>query len=125
MKATIIPGFSELLIFINPSKEVTRVGLPSIIMPWLYAPWPEARKKGIIHINVLGETLRMLLEELSQRYKQTDVDFDPLDLQTNELDNDYEVLVNEKNYISLPDGLDEKLKVNDEVKVKMLWRWDG
>jgi hypothetical protein len=51
--------------------------------------------------------------------------FDPLDLQTNELDNDYEVLVNEKNYISLPDGLDEKLKVNDEVKVKMLWRWDG
>lgn len=121
----IIPGFSELLVFINPSKEVTRVGLPSIIMPWLYAPRPEAQKKGIIHINVLGETLRMLLEELSQRYKQTDVDFDPLDLQTNELDNDYEVLVNEKNYISLPDGLDEKLKVNDEVKVKMLWRWDG
>ncbi len=125
MKAAIIPGFSELLIFINPSKEVTRVGLPFIIMPWLYAPWPEARKKGIVHINVLGETLRMLLEELSQRYKQTDVDFDPLDLQTNGLDNDYEVLVNEKNYISLPDGLDEKLKVNDEVKVKMLWRWDG
>lgn len=125
MKAAIIPGFSELLIFINPSKEVTRVGLPFIIMPWLYAPWPEARKKGIVHINVLGETLRMLLEELSQRYKQTDVDFDPLDLQTNELDNDYEVLVNEKNYISLSDGLDEKLKVNDEVKVKMLWRWDG
>jgi molybdopterin converting factor small subunit len=125
VKAAIIPGFSELLIFINPSKEVTRVGLPFIIMPWLYAPWPEARKKGIVHINVLGETLRMLLEELSQRYKQTDVDFDPLDLQTNGLDNDYEVLVNEKNYISLPDGLDEKLKVNDEVKVKMLWRWDG
>ncbi len=98
MKAAIIPGFSELLIFINPSKEVTRVGLPSIIMSWLYAPWPEARKKGIIHINVLGETLRILLEELSQRYKQTDVDFDPLDLQTNELDNDYEILVNEKNY---------------------------
>ena len=80
MKAAIIPGFSELLIFINLSKEVTRVGLPSIIMPWLYAPWPEARKKGIVHINVLGETLRMLLEELSQRYKQTDVDFDPLEL---------------------------------------------
>ena len=31
--------------------------------------------------------------------------------------------MNKKNYISLPNGLDEKLKFNDEVKVKMLWRW--
>lgn len=125
MRTAIMPGFSELIIKINPPKEVTRGGLLTIIMPWLYAPWPEASEKGIIEMEVAGDTLKALLSELGNRYKQANVDFDPIDRRTNQLDFDYDVLVNGKNYVSLPAGLDTKLKDGDEVKVKMLWRWDG
>jgi molybdopterin converting factor small subunit len=125
VKAVIMPGFSELIIIVNPTEEVTREGLLSVIMPWLYAPWPDAQKKGIIQIDVGGKTLRALLSELSQIYKQANVDFEPIDLQTNDLDFDYDVCVNGKNYLSFPCGLDVKLRDGDEVRVKMLWRWDG
>lgn len=125
MKAVIMPGFSELIIIVNPTREVTREGLLSIIMPWLYAPWPDAKKTGIIQIEVAGKTVKDLLSEISQKYKQANVDFEPIDLQTNDLDFDYEVLVNGQNYFSLDQGFDKKLMDNDEVKVKMLWRWDG
>jgi len=60
MKAVIMPGFSELIIIVNPLVEVTREGLLSIIMPWLYAPWPEARERGIVEMEVEGETVRAL-----------------------------------------------------------------
>ena len=125
MKTAIMPGFSELIIIINPAKEVTRQGLLTIIMPWLYAPWPDAQQKGVIEMEVAGETLRALLIELSHRYQQANVDFDPIDHKTNQLDFDYDVYVNGKNYLALPAGLDTKLREGDEVKVKMLWRWDG
>ena len=125
MKASIIPGFSELIITVNPAEEVTREGKPLLIMPWLYAPWPEAKKKGVTEIEVEGETLRALLSELTHRYKEANVDFEPINPRTNDMDFDYDVYVNDKNYVALPHSLDAKLRDGDEVKVKMLWRWDG
>jgi molybdopterin converting factor small subunit len=125
MKAVIMPGFSELFIVINPTGEVTREGMLSIVMPWLYAPWPDAREKGIIEMEIDGDTLRALLAGLSAQYKAANVDFQPINPTTNDLDFDYDVFVNDKNYVALAGGLDAKLKDGDSVKVKMLWRWDG
>ena len=125
MKATIMPGFSELIIIINPTKQVTREGLLTIVMPWLYAPWPGAQERGVIEMAVEGDTLRALLAELSDRYKQANVDFEPINPKTNDLDFDYDVVVNGKNYVILLGGLDAKLRDGDEVKIKVLWRWDG
>ena len=125
MKAVIMPGFSELIIVVNPTQEVTREGMLSIVMPWLYAPWPHAREKGIIETEIDGDTVRALLAELSARYKAANVDFQPINPTTDDLDFDYDVFVNGKNYVALADGLNAKLKDNDSVKVKMLWRWDG
>jgi molybdopterin converting factor small subunit len=125
MRVVIMPGFSELIIVANPTQEVTRKGMLSIVMPWLYAPWPNAKEKGIIEMDVNGDTLRALLVELTARYKEANVDFQPISPSTNDLDFDYDVLVNGKNYIALADGLDAKLKDDDTLIVKMLWRWDG
>jgi molybdopterin converting factor small subunit len=125
MKVMIMPGFSELIIIVNPTQEVTREGMLSIVMPWLYAPWLNAREKGIIEMEIGGDTLRALLAELSVRYKAANVDFQPINPTTNDLDFDYDILVNGKNYITLADGLDARLKDDDTVKVKVLWRWDG
>lgn len=125
MKTAIMPGFSELIIVVNPIQEVTREGMLSIVMPWLYAPWPHAREKGIIETEIDGDTLRTLLAELSARYKAANVDFQPINPTTNDLDFDCDVFINGKNYVALADGLDAKLKDGDTVKVKMLWRWDG
>lgn len=125
MNVSIMPGFSELIVRINPVEKVTREGLLNIIMPWLYAPWPDAREKGVVELEVEGETTRALLTTLAEVYKQADVDFAPINPKTNELDEDYDVLVNDKNYVTIPHGLDAKLRDGDEVKVKILWRWDG
>lgn len=125
MNVSIMPGFSELIVRINPAEKVTREGLLNIIMPWLYAPWPDAREKGVVELKVEGETTRALLTTLAEIYKQADVDFAPINPKTNDLDEDYDVLVNDKNYVTIPHGLDAKLRDGDEVKVKILWRWDG
>lgn len=125
MNVSIMPGFSELIVRINPAEKVTREGLLNIIMPWLYAPWPDAREKGVVELKVEGETTRTLLTTLAEIYKQADVDFAPINPKTNDLDEDYDVLVNDKNYVTIPHGLDAKLRDGDEVKVKILWRWDG
>jgi molybdopterin converting factor small subunit len=125
VKAVIMPGFSELIIVVNPTREVTREGMPSIVMPWLYAPWLHAREKGIIETEIDGDTTRALLAELSVQYQAANVDFQPINPATSDLDFDYDVFVNGKNYVALADGLDAKLKDDDTVRVKMLWRWDG
>jgi len=125
MKIAIMPGFSELIIKVNPGGEVTRDGLLSIVMPWLYAPWPEAQETGLAEMNVEGDTLRDLLAELGVQYKKAGVDFEPIDSKTNDVDFDYEVFINGKDYVDLPRGIDGKLKADDEVKVKVFWRWDG
>lgn len=125
MKTAIMPGFSELIVRINPAEKVTREGLLNIIMPWLYAPWPDARETGVIELEVQGETVRALLATLEEAYRRADVDFEPINPKTNDLDEDYDVLVNDKDYVTIPHGLDAKLQDGDEVKVKILWRWDG
>ncbi len=125
MKAAIMPGFSELIIIVNPAEKVTREGLLTINMPWLYAPWPDAREKGVIELEVEGETLRALLTTLAQVYRQAGVDFEPINPGTNDMDEDYDVLINGKNYVTIPHGINTKLKDGDKVKVKILWRWDG
>jgi molybdopterin converting factor small subunit len=125
MKVVIIPGLVELRIKISPRGEVTRKGLPYIVMPWMFAPWPEAREKGVVEIAIKGETLRELLVELSDQYKRVNVDFEPVNPKTNDVDFDYDVSLSGKNYIGLSKGLDTKLRGGNEVVLKMNWRWDG
>ena len=125
MKVVIFPGLVELRIQVNPTKKVSREGLPYIVMPWMFAPWPEAREKGVIEIVIKGETLRELLVELSDRYKQANVDFEPINPKTDDVDFDYDVSLNGKNYIGLSNGLDTRLRKGNEVVIKMNWRWDG
>ena len=125
MRAVIIPGLTELRIKVNPARKVSREGLPYIVMPWMFAPWPDVKDKGVIDIEVKGETLRRLLIELSDWYKRAHVDFEPLNPKTDDVDFDYDVSVNGKNYIGLSNGLDTKLRKGNEVVIKMDWRWDG
>jgi molybdopterin converting factor small subunit len=125
MKVVVIPGLVELRIKINPKGEVTRKGLPYIVMPWMFAPWPEAKKEGVIGTTIKGETLRELLVELSDQYKRVNVDFEPVNPKTNDVDFDYDVSLSGKNYIGLSKGLDTKLRGGNEVVLKMNWRWDG
>jgi len=125
VRTAIMPGFSELIITINPAKEAIRDRTLNFMMPWLYAPWPDARQKGVIEMEVAGETLRALLNELSSQYQQAGVDFIPINRKTNQVDFDYDIFVNDRKCLALPVGLDTELKDGDEVRVKILWRWDG
>ena len=125
MKAVIMPGFSQLNIVVDPSREVTREGLIAVVMPWLYAPWPQASEKGIAETEIEGDTLRALLAGLAACYKAAKVDFQPLNPETSDMDFDYDVSVNGASYLSLEYGLDTKLRSDDAVKINMLWRWDG
>ena len=125
MKVVIFPGLVELRIKVNPTKKVTREGLPYIVMPWMFAPWPAARSKRRIETEVEGETLRELLNGLSDRYKKAGVDFEPINPKTDDIDFDYDIFVNGQNYVGLSKGLETKLKRGDEVLIKMNWRWDG
>jgi hypothetical protein len=125
MKVVIIPGSTELRVKVNPTKKVRRERSPYIGMPWMIAPWPEAKSKGVIEIEMEGLTLRALLNELSVIYKKAGVDFEPINSKSNDVDFDYEVLVNEKSYASLTEGLDTKLRRRNEVVVAMNWGWDG
>jgi molybdopterin converting factor small subunit len=125
MKVVIIPGLVELRIKVDPVKRVTREGLPYIFMPWMFTPWVEAKTKGIIEIEIKGVTLRALLNELSDIYKKANVDFEPINSRTNDVDFDYEILMNKKKYVALAQGLDTKLRKGDQIVIKMNWRWDG
>ena len=110
-KVAVVPGFAELIITVNPAREVTGEIPASIIRSLLYALWPESQKKEVAEIDVEGETSRVLLTALSLRYRQAEVDFNPISRRTNDLDSDYDVLVNGKNYVAVPNGLDTKLNV--------------
>ena len=125
MRVVIFPGLVELKIKVNPRKKVTREGLPYIVMPWMFAPWPEAKDKGVIEVEIEGANLRALLNELSVFYKKAGVDFEPINSKTNDVDFDYEILVNGKKYVGLKRGLETKLRKGNEVVIKMNWRWDG
>ena len=121
MKVAIAPGFSELIITVNPSGEATREGLLNIHMPWLFAPWPDAREKGVIEVEVEGETLRSLLITLAEAYKKAGVDLEPINSTTNDMDEEYDLLLNDESYMTIPDGLNAQLKDGDRVKLKILY----
>ena len=125
MKVVIFPGLVELRIKVNPTKKVTREGLPYIVMPWMFAPWPEAKDKGVIEVEIEGATLRALLNELSVYYRNANVDFEPINSKTNDVDFDYEILVNGRTRVDLPQGLETTLGDGNEVVVKMNMLWDG
>jgi molybdopterin converting factor small subunit len=125
MKLYILPGFSELIVMVNPAEKVTRGKLLNLKMPWLSAPWPEAQKTGIAEVDMSGSTLRDLLTKITGEYKRVSMEFYPIDPKTNDVDNDYDILVNDKNYIILPQKLDTKLNDGDRVRLKMIWNWDG
>jgi molybdopterin converting factor small subunit len=116
MKVAIIPHGEQLKIIVNHNGEMAPETSASAL-PALYKPWPEAREKGFIEIEVEGQTLRALLTEVGHRYKQVNVDFEPICPITSDLKLDYDVFVNGKNYITLSHGLDAKLSDGDEVKV--------
>ena len=125
MKVVIIPGLTELRIKIGPRGKVTRRGQPHIVMPWMWAPWPEAQRNGVIETKTEGKTLRALLLQLSKQYKKAKVDFEPINSKTKDVDFDYDVFMNGRNYVGLSDALDTAIKAGDEVLIKMNWRWDG
>jgi molybdopterin converting factor small subunit len=110
-----------LIITVNPSGKATREGLLNLYMPWLFAPWPEAREKGVFEAEVEGETLRALVTALTEAYKKAGVDFEPINPRTNDMDEDYDVLINGKDYNTTPGRLDTKLEDGDRVKLKILY----
>lgn len=117
MRIAITPGFAALRIKVNPDHEVTH-GISGSIEPGLYAPWPDARENGVIELEIEGETLRELLATISARYRQVNIDFQPLCPITNDVGFDYDIFVNGKNYITLPQGINTKLQDGDDVQVK-------
>jgi len=115
VRIAIIPNAERLRILINPNGEIaSQVHSPTLFT--LFAPWPDAYKKGLIETEIEGDTLRALLTELGHRYKQAKVDFEPICPRTNDLKLEFNVFVNGKDFILLPHGLDTKLKDGDEVR---------
>ena len=116
MKAMVILHPAKLKIIINPEgKPENSAG--SVYLPGLYQPWPEARGQGFAEINVVGDTLRALLVEISSRYERTGIGYDLISPDNNDVKLDFNVLVNDKNYFLIPDGIDNKLKDGDVVKI--------
>ena len=116
MKVAIVPHFEQLIILVNHDGQLTQ-GTHSSFLPGLYAPWPDAQKKGFAEINVEGNTLKALLVKVGALYKQANVDFEPICPKTHDLKLDYDVFVNGKNHIFLTEGLGAQLKDGDEVKI--------
>ena len=116
MRVAIVPHMDQLSVLVNSNGKVTPATYSSFL-PALYAPWPGAREKGFVEIDVEGDTLRALLAEVGTRYKQANIDFEPICPITNDLKLDYDVFVNGKNYVLLAHGLEAKLTDGDEVKI--------
>ena len=125
MNIVVLPSATEIKIIVNPVVEITREGKPRYFMPWMYAPWPELQYKGTIQIEIESGTLRDLLLKLSELYKKAGVNFSPVDDVNSDVDFDYDVFVDDKNYVGLPGNLDYVLNTGEEVTIRMLWRWDG
>lgn len=120
MRVAIIPSSVRIRVIVNPAGEVIPEPPPALVVPWVYA-----LGEGIIETEMEGETLRELLTELSKRYREADVDFNPIDPRTNDVDFDFDIYVNGRRYEGLPNALDAKLEDGDEVEISMLFRWDG
>ena len=116
MKVAIVPCLEHLRVIVDSHGKVAPERSSPAIST-LYAPWPDAREKGFTEIDVEGDTLRALLGEIGTRYKEENVDFEPICPITNDLKLDYDVFVNGKNFILLAHGLELKLGDGDEVKI--------
>lgn len=125
MKVVIIPSLTELKIKLNPRPKTTIAKPPNIIMPWMFAPCPEAMPKGLIEAEIKGSTLKEFLNEISSHYKKAGVDLEIINAKRNDVDLDYEVFLNGKKYTELPFGLETKLEKGNEVVVKMVMLFDG
>ena len=117
MRVTVIPKFEKLEVIVNPNGDVTPE-ICSSYLPGLYVPWPDARQKGFVEIDLEGDTLRVLLAEVGIRYKQVNVDFEPICPVTNDLKLEFDVFVNGKNYALLTKGLETKLQDGDKVSIE-------
>jgi len=117
MRVAIVPHFEQLRVLVNPDGKVSPEVRSSSYLPGLYAPWPDAQSKGFVEIDVEGDTLRALLTEIGARYQQAKVDFEPICPITNEVNTDFDVFVNGKNFVLLAHGLESKLRDGDEVKI--------
>ncbi|MFC1871636.1 hypothetical protein ACFLYF_04475 [Chloroflexota bacterium] len=60
-----------------------------------------------------------MLAGLSGQYDRAGVDFHPVKPETGEVPADYDVSVNGKNYVSLPEGINTRLKTGDEVVINI------
>jgi len=116
VKVAIVPILEHLRVIVDSHGKLTPEKSSSAIST-LYAPWPDARAKGFAEVDIEGDTLRALLAEIGARYKQADVDFEPICPVTNDLKLDYDVFVNGKNFIVLSHGLEVRLSDGDEVKI--------
>ncbi len=116
MKVAIVPRIDHLRVIVDSHGKVPLEASSSAIST-LYAPWPDAQEKGFVEIDVEGNTLRALLAEIGTRYKQANVDFEPICSVTNDLNQNCDVFVNGKNSTLLARGLESKLGDGDEVKI--------
>jgi molybdopterin converting factor small subunit len=116
MKAAIVPRLEHLRVIVDShgkaNPEVSRSAIST-----LYAPWPDAQEKGFAEIDVEGDTLRALLAEIGARYKQANVDLEPICPITKDVKTDYDVFVNGKSFVLMTNGLESKLRDGDEVKI--------
>ena len=117
MKTIIMPSFWGLMIKINPTEGADFQKTSSGSLPGLYAPWQESKQKGFIEAELTGDSLKAVLIELGNRYQEAGVDFIPMNRLKDEVDLEYNVVLNGKDYSALPGGLDTRLKQNDEVRV--------
>lgn len=122
MRILIIPDPTELKIKIGTNGNVPE-GRFIAFMPQLYAPWPYAQKTGSITLDIHGETVKDLLIELSNFYRDANVDFSPLKEYDNAIDGDYDVSVNNKDFSLLSKGINSRLTEGDQVVIKMMSQW--
>ena len=116
IKIAIVPHLEYLRVIVDSNGKLTPEVSHSAIST-LYAPWPGAQEKGFAEIDVEGDTLRALLAEIGTRYKEANVDFEPICPITDYLKLDYDVFVNGKNFVLLAHGLEARLMDGDEVKI--------
>ena len=115
MKVIIIPGPTDLKAVVDPENKGDYKG--GLLIPGIYDDWPEAKEDGFTEIDVNGDTLRSLLVEISSRLNRNGIDQGPMCHITNDVKQAFEILINDKNYVLTPDGIETKLQRNDEVTI--------
>lgn len=116
MRIVIVPGFAALRITVNPDGNVRGTSASSF-EPGMCAAWPEAKEKGFFEMEIEEGTLKAVLRKITEHCRQAQVDFEPLCFKTDDVSFDYDVILNGRNYVSLPSGLDTRLSDGDEIKV--------